>query len=52
VREVLALHRRRPVTSHLEVETYTWSMLPARYRETPIEEAIARELLWVRGALT
>lgn len=51
VREVLALHRRRARTEHLEVETYTWSVLPARYRDVPIEEAIARELAWTREAL-
>jgi sugar phosphate isomerase/epimerase len=51
VREMLALHRQQPLTPHLEVETYTWSVLPASAREVPIEEAIARELLWVRGEL-
>jgi hypothetical protein len=51
VRESLALHRQHARTPHLEVETYTWSVLPARVREVPIEEAIARELLWVQGEL-
>ena len=40
-----------PESAHLEVETYTWSVLPAQVREVPIEDAIARELLWVRGEL-
>jgi hypothetical protein len=51
VREALALHRHKPASRHLEVETYTWSVLPARQREMPVEDAIARELLWVRGEL-
>ncbi len=51
VREMLALHRQQARTPHLEVETYTWSVLPERVRGIPIEEAIARELLWVRGEL-
>jgi hypothetical protein len=51
VREALQLHRQRPRSGQLEVETYTWSVLPARHRDMPIEDAIARELLWVRGAL-
>lgn len=51
VRELLALHKRQPVTPHLEVETYTWSVLPARYRTAPVEDAIARELQWVQGEL-
>ncbi len=51
VREILALHRQEARTQHLEVETYTWSVLPPRARDVPIEEAIARELLWVQDEL-
>jgi len=51
VRETLALQKRHPESAHLEVETYTWSVLPEHVREVPIEDAIARELLWVRGEL-
>jgi hypothetical protein len=51
LREVLALHRQRPISDHLEVETYTWDVLPERYRGTPVAEAIARELAWVRQQL-
>jgi hypothetical protein len=52
VREALQLHRDRARTPHLEVETYTWSVLPERHRRVPVEEAIARELEWVRGVLS
>lgn len=48
VREALALHRREPISQHLEVETYTWGVLPDRYRNTALARAIARELEWVR----
>ena len=48
VREALALHRREPISQHLEVETYTWSVLPMRYRSISVAAAIARELQWVR----
>ncbi len=51
VRAALALHRQRTRTPHLEVETYTWSVLPPHARDVPIDEAIARELLWVRSVL-
>jgi len=51
VREALALQRQHARTPHLEVETYTWSVLPERARDIPIEEAIARELRWVQGEL-
>ena len=32
----------------LEVETYTWDVLPPEYRTTEMSEAIARELAWTR----
>jgi hypothetical protein len=47
VDELLALHRAQPVSSHLEVETYTWDVLPAEFRDQPIADAVARELAWV-----
>jgi hypothetical protein len=52
VREALRIHRDRARSPHLEVETYTWSVLPERHRDVPVAEAIARELEWVRGALS
>jgi len=51
VRAMLALHRQQTRSPHLEVETYTWSVLPAHARDVPIDEAIARELLWVQREL-
>ncbi|HEX5009880.1 MAG TPA: metabolite traffic protein EboE [Planctomycetota bacterium] len=49
--EILALHRDAPVSAHLEVETYTWDVLPAAYRGVPLSAAIARELNWVKERL-
>lgn len=51
LRDVLALHRRAPVAPHLEVETYTWDVLPESDRGEPVATAIARELLWVADRL-
>jgi hypothetical protein len=51
LREVLALHREDPVTEQLEVETYTWDVLPPALREVAVSAAIARELNWVRDQL-
>ena len=51
LREILALHRATPITEHLEVETYTWDVLPAQYRGADLASAIARELNWVRAEL-
>jgi hypothetical protein len=47
---VSTLHwqRTRPFTKQLEVETYTWGVLPADL-QLPISESIARELAWVRS---
>jgi len=49
--EMLALHRRTPLARHLEVETYTWGVLPENLRSARIEDDIARELTWVRERL-
>jgi sugar phosphate isomerase/epimerase len=49
--EILRLHRARPISQHLEVETYTWDVLPERYRQVGVAAAIARELGWVREQL-
>lgn len=51
IREVLALQRQQAVSAHLEVETYTWAVLPEPFRSGPVEAAIARELDWVRAEL-
>ena len=51
LREILALHREQPISEHLEVETYTWDVLPKTYRDVPVSTAIGRELGWVVGQL-
>ena len=40
-----------PDCPHLEVETYTWDVLPEAFRNVPVEEAIARELGFVQDTL-
>jgi hypothetical protein len=47
----LAIHRDNPISSHLEVETYTWNVLPAEYRDVDVVDAVVRELNWVRQQL-
>ncbi len=49
--EILALHREDPITEHLEVETYTWDVLPPHHRDVEVSTAIARELTWVKERL-
>ena len=43
--------KRRPVCRYLEVETYTWDVLPPEYRTSDVCTAIARELSWVKARL-
>ena len=40
------LERRGNVTNHLEIETYTWDVLPAELKEN-LHTSIAREYEWV-----
>ena len=44
--EVLALQKANPFTNHLEVETYTWEVLPEQLK-LPITQSISKELQWV-----
>jgi len=39
------------VTEHLEIETYTFDVLPQTLREKDVTASIAREFAWVRGML-
>lgn len=44
--KVMNLHKKQIRTNHIEVETYTWGVLP-RSLQAPVEESIARELNWL-----
>lgn len=41
----------RAVTDHIEVETYTWSVLPG-HRDEDLVTGLAAELTWMSGELT
>ena len=47
LKEMLAVHREAPISGHLEVETYTWDVLPPHLTDVGLEAAVARELGWV-----
>ena len=51
LKDILAIHKEQPVTEQLEVETYTWDVLPESYKNVGVSAAIARELAWVRDQL-
>jgi sugar phosphate isomerase/epimerase len=44
---ILERQRLAPVSSELEVETYTWDVLPADQRLGDVDASVARELGWV-----
>jgi hypothetical protein len=46
IENVLQLQQQAPFTKHLEVETYTWEVLPAELKQ-PIDRSVSRELRWV-----
>jgi hypothetical protein len=48
---LLALERAAPKTEHVEVETYTFDVLPPELRPWNLAEAICREVEWVRAEL-
>lgn len=51
IEEALAFHRRRPLSAQLEIETYTWDVLPEHLKSGDIVDYVARELEWVRSQL-
>jgi hypothetical protein len=60
LKTMLAMQRDTPISTHLEVETYTWHALPAVYQPHHAEhtqpngsliEAITHELQWVQEKL-
>jgi hypothetical protein len=51
LRTLLEAIRRDPPTRHLEVETYTWDVLPEEYRREGIVSSVAREMQWTLDRL-
>jgi sugar phosphate isomerase/epimerase len=52
IAEALAKHRAQPLSDQVEIETYTWDVLPARFKSGDIVEYVERELSWVTAELT
>lgn len=50
IETVIAIQKARPFTSQLEVETYTWDVLPDALK-LPLAESIIREMEWVKALL-
>jgi hypothetical protein len=51
IKAVLSLHRQYPLTRHLEIETYTWEVLPDALK-LPMTDSIIREMEWVISLLS
>jgi len=51
IEDALRFHKQKPLSRHLEVETYTWDMLPDSLKTGDIVDYVCRELEWVRGQL-
>ena len=49
--QALAMHKRTPLSRHLEIETYTWDVLPDHLKTGDIVEYVCRELEWVKAQL-
>jgi hypothetical protein len=47
VRTLMTMLREEPVSPHLEIETYTWSVLPQEYRDENIVASVVREIQWI-----
>ena len=52
IEEALRFHKAKPLSRQLEIETYTWDVLPDNLKTGDIVDYVCRELDWVRGELT
>jgi len=50
IKAVLDFHKSKAFTNHLEVETYTWEVLPVSLK-APLNDSIVRELQWIKKIL-
>ncbi len=51
IEDALAFHRENKLSPQLEIETYTWDVLPAHLKTGDIVDYVTQELEWVRGQL-
>jgi hypothetical protein len=51
IEDALDVHARAPVSDHLEIETYTWDVLPEHLKNADITTYVTRELQWVEQTL-
>ena len=51
IEDALKVHAKAPVSDHLEIETYTWDVLPDHLKTADITAYVTRELNWVQETL-
>jgi hypothetical protein len=49
--EALAFHKATPLSRQLEIETYTWDVLPDHLKTGDIVDYVCREIEWVKAVL-
>ena len=51
IEQALKVHQANPLSAHIEIETYTWDVLPERFKTGDIVDYVVREIEWVREQL-
>jgi hypothetical protein len=49
--DALRFHKATPLSRQLEIETYTWDVLPEHLKTGDIVDYVVREIEWVKGQL-
>jgi len=49
--QALKMHKERPLSAQLEIETYTWDVLPDHLKTGDIVDYVCREIEWVRSQI-
>ncbi|HUA19371.1 MAG TPA: metabolite traffic protein EboE [Bryobacteraceae bacterium] len=51
IEQALKMHKEKPLSGQLEIETYTWDVLPEHLKTGDIVDYVCREIEWVHGQL-
>jgi hypothetical protein len=51
IEQALKMHKEKPLSTQLEIETYTWDVLPDHLKTGDIVDYVCREIEWVLGQL-
>jgi hypothetical protein len=51
IEDALKFHKKNKLSPHLEIETYTWDVLPAHLKTGDIVDYVVMELEWVKSQL-